>query len=662
MDNEDQIPPEDNEEQPQRGAQEQNGPDIQGTYDKARKLSDFAKKARGGGRVAGQAAKTGAQAASTGAGTTTAAGGAGAAAGGGAAAGAAAAGTTTAAVGATAAASTAAGGGAAAGAPVALIVIVVILIILFIILFIVMLMNLFASQNPYTADSPPPVSITKSGPVTVNNGEDIQYSINVSYPGTAEDIIITEPVPDQTIFVSATPQGKTLDTNGNPTTDVTLVKSVTWSLKELQGAAAINPPAATKDTSVYSESPYNLPFSTGASDFNYSTKQLYNLNRLGGIVNNYQSYLQTKANNNPKYTDPFLSVIFAGAILRIGDNNYFWDCADIKDINQPCPAGVYSDSWRVGFGAKMSLALNNLTDNFNNTYGNSETKEIVQKVGQAVIDKSGGLIAGTIFPQNTLSELISAAQSGDTAAQKNIAILLMDPDIAALSMAEEVAQDISVQDNWAKTLNNIGFSDLQTYANRMQEIAKQYGGSIAQPFSNSEFTIVLHPLSNDIYVVNQATAQLVGGVATSSAQTTTVNDDNCAGYYDLSKNPLNKNFGDPGCTMLANNNPTDKDKLVQYLRGLTPDYATWVDIVIPRESSFNSNAYNAAARQNTGGWGLFQMGNSSAYRGDVDWKTQAENAINYNKILELSGKKWCYWATADFHQELTTPGYVCPAP
>ncbi len=107
-----------------------------------------------------------------------------------------------------------AAGAAAAGAgmPVALIVLIVVFVIILLFGFI------FMFNNP----EPSILSITKTGPETASSGEEITYQINVSYPDTAENIIIKDRIPSETDYVSSSPSAR-FDAS---------TRTATWSLSE----------------------------------------------------------------------------------------------------------------------------------------------------------------------------------------------------------------------------------------------------------------------------------------------------------------------------------------------------------------------------------------------------------------------------------------------
>lgn len=114
------------------------------------------------------------------------------------------------------------------------------------------------------------------------------------------------------------------------------------------------------------------------------------------------------------------------------------------------------------------------------------------------------------------------------------------------------------------------------------------------------------------------------------------NDNTCNNHYNLNKNPLHKNFGDPNCEFVINP-AAAKDKLLTLLKQkqLDPEHAElWSQF--PRiESSYNPNAWASPATgtpDSVGAWGLFQMGrgkNGQYDHGDVFWQNQTINAVSH---------------------------------
>lgn len=205
-------------------------------------------------------------------------------------------------------------------------------------------------------------------------------------------------------------------------------------------------------------------------------------------------------------------------------------------------------------------------------------------------------------------------------------------------------------------------------------------------FSLQTLSLTVRPLKSDVYIINQATSVLIGGsgnpsITPGESGYIPPSDDDCGGYYaaDILKNSIHKNFGDPNCTMLANQRPEDKDRLHTHLTQLDPEYADyWFATIIPCESSFRANAFYTGSPSSGGAWGLLQMGasyagdgpgptpglpppiagNNGEYdRGDVNWQLQASNAVNYNNLLRTipdpitedpnDSLEWQYWQCAN---------------
>lgn len=149
-------------------------------------------------------------------------GGSGAAVGGGATAGSAGIAGGAAAGGSTAAA---AGGGAAivGGGWIILIVALVVLLILIVIL--------IATgggdwENQQRQNTTTPLKISKTGPSDAVKDEVLNYQINVSYAGTAQDVEVTDKIPDGTSYDKSDPSGKYDEAT----------RTVTWNLKDYQAS------------------------------------------------------------------------------------------------------------------------------------------------------------------------------------------------------------------------------------------------------------------------------------------------------------------------------------------------------------------------------------------------------------------------------------------
>ncbi|MEK7605000.1 MAG: hypothetical protein AAB478_00555 [Patescibacteria group bacterium] len=562
----------------------------------------------------------------------------------------------------------------------------------------------------------------------------ITYQIHVSYDGQADDIRVTYPIiPSEAAFVSATGLCHlTKDGQGR----VTLVE---WSVKENQNTSQAEFTKCTLGTtptptltptptptptpekgvrgtstqkivfSTYTQAPYYLP-SPGTSDTQYSTTTIHYLNDLGARVARHQAYLIGKT-RGARYVDPFLSVIWTGAIEGIGDNPYFWNCQDRShDINAGCAGGFYSGGWQVGYGMQVSQAVGHLGEDFDEAYGanTSNNAQKTQQVGQGVIAASNGLIRNpSVFPSKSVRQLASEVSQGNATAQQAIAILLMDKELGAIAMAREVAGDIAAKDNWASTMRSWGSyygDNMQNFSNRAKAIADRYTGSSSSDpnppgistgkasFSPITFQIKILPIKKDFAFTSQpASADVIGGVGgdntiggntsddSSSDTSGTINigsnpppnTSNCSGAYVLNGGQHDgNNFGDPDCE-LAQSQRISYDfngrhwsnvpkAMVDLLKQLDPaGVGYWIGISACEAPGFDPN--NVSVAVNGSAYGLFQMGsrfvngqespfgegvglNGQYDRGDVNWKTQVSNAVNYH--LKNLGGGWGYWECA----------------
>lgn len=166
------------------------------------------------------------------------------------------------------------------------------------------------------------------------------------------------------------------------------------------------------------------------------------------------------------------------------------------------------------------------------------------------------------------------------------------------------------------------------------------GGEVVWPMNqnSNSFTLTLRPTVGDTVIEDyRVYARLSAGASGSAGAPASA--DSCGGKYNLADTPVGANFGDPDCGFT-------KDDLYNLLAQIDPSNADrWYFKIVPCESGYNPNAYNGAAVDAAGAFGLFQMGrgkNGQYDHGDVDWATQASNAITYNK--DLIGSSFAYWA------------------
>ncbi|GEM_PF-4340496 len=189
---------------------------------------------------------------------------------------------------------------------------------------------------------------------------------------------------------------------------------------------------------------------------------------------------------------------------------------------------------------------------------------------------------------------------------------------------------------------------------------------------NFSFSLTVRPTQNDIQVVNQASADVVGSPTGNPPSngtpipinTGTPNANTCNGVYNLNLNPMRMNFGDPACELAQSSRTpytingrtatavTPQQLLVNLVQQLDLTNARyWIGISYC-ESGFNPNIANLNSTSGKGAFGLFQMnptgrGNGPYDTGDVQWQQQTNNAISYNNsVLRPFGLTWRYWACA----------------
>jgi uncharacterized repeat protein (TIGR01451 family) len=108
-----------------------------------------------------------------------------------------------------------------------------VLLILLFVLFFVFILTTGGSAGSYNQNqTQSPLQVTKTGPAQANVGDKLQYSINVTYPGSATDVVISDPLPQGTTYVSSNPSGQ-LTTTGNAGPGKS-PPTITWDAKTLK--------------------------------------------------------------------------------------------------------------------------------------------------------------------------------------------------------------------------------------------------------------------------------------------------------------------------------------------------------------------------------------------------------------------------------------------
>ncbi|CAN5201048.1 hypothetical protein BH09PAT1_BH09PAT1_1300 [soil metagenome] len=391
----------------------------------------------------------------------------------------------------------------------------------------------------------------------------ITYSITAAYSGQADDIKVTDSIPDNGLFIKASGICHIIQ-QGDQYSKVT---SVWWSVKENQGvdqsqfsncrtvSIPVNGPTATPtpesttgvrgistqkiDITKYQGAPFYLPAPKGSAE-PFSTNAMTNANTLGSAIGAIQPYLLTKL--SAEKADPFLAVMWTMAIEGSGADPYFWNCNETSkgkaNISKGCRGWYNSGNWQVGYGIQVAQAGSHLVDDFNAIYGSGDAAK-VQEVGNKVL-QGGGITNPATMPAKSIEQLVQEAGSPGTihvyrptsdteaAAQQAIAVLLMDPKIGAASIAQEVAADVG--NNWAESMRGWhqdyytkGLDPSNpTFSNKIKQLAEQYTGissgiSTSTPIGNATFAPItfqdkILPLVKDeLFTSDEAVIEVIGG-------------------------------------------------------------------------------------------------------------------------------------------------------
>lgn len=289
---------------------------------------------------------------------------------------------------------------------------------------------------------------------------------------------------------------------------------------------------------------------------------------------------------------------------------------------------------------------------------------------------SDGELSSTDSPINLSKSGPSSVANGE--------IIAYSFEVTYEGIADDVIITDRIPDNtefvsapMANTLDASGAATTNPVAIKIVEwsLREIQGGPPQSAFNAQTLTLSVRPLENDVYVLNQAMAEVIGGtgnpnITPGPSGIIPPNENDCDGYYTnfINRNPLKKNFGDPSCTMLANSKPEDKDKLYALFQQLDSAYADyWFFTIVPCESSYIPNNYanywpelhdQYPNLDPDGVWGLLQMGsdldndgsgkNGPLDRGDVNWEKQVSNGIDYSRwIVTQGGSQWAYWQCAN---------------
>lgn len=137
------------------------------------------------------------------------------------------------------------------------LIITLFLVFLILVPFITLII-LFASEDEKDKDTAGELKITKTGPEAVANGQNITYTITVSYPAVADDIVVQDRIPTGTTFVNSTSKLSCDNITCNAKS-----KTIRWSSKDNN----ITPPLQTSFTLVLKptiKDSYILNLATGS--------------------------------------------------------------------------------------------------------------------------------------------------------------------------------------------------------------------------------------------------------------------------------------------------------------------------------------------------------------------------------------------------------------
>lgn len=260
---------------------------------------------------------------------------------------------------------------------------------------------------------------------------------------------------------------------------------------------------------------------------------------------------------------------------------------------------------------------------------------------------SGGPVGGNPAPPNNPIPGLTLTLSGDASV----------PNSSEITYTVTVTYDETLLPAPVDSINIVNVQPVTTrFLSTTGVTSSTAGGTAVWPLSSpenrSKFSFKLTPVQDNIIVNTSVYATL--SVNSSQGGSATPTSTNCNGVYTLD-NPIG-NFGDPDC-FVAQNNAQAKSEMYALLKSLDPVHADgWFLKVIPCESipSYNPNSHSAQAAIGSpdaaGVWGLFSMGrglNGEYDHGDVPWRDQISNAVNYGKILTSNGlalgEYWQCW-------------------
>jgi len=373
------------------------------------------------------------------------------------------------------------------------------------------------------------LSITKTGPDHIDNGASATFNINVSFSGQADQIVVTDPVPDGTQYVSCTPSDACSDVNGVVTWTLSPSNTTSTTNQTTQGSDIANSTSTQTTTTTFDYSKYGYPVPQNPNPL---------LNSSG-----YKAFLDTWNNYMGKYA------IKAGGIIEVdpgmigswafieGDINTFYDnCDDGKyggdyDPNTPCFPHD-GKNWQIGYGIRpLDGWQDDLQEAVNKMYSPGAN---IAQIGQAVIDNSKTrsktpITYPSVFPPDkTIQDIVNGSKGGDKLSRQLLGILIKDDAIGTYLVGKDMkgyadlGAKMAGDFQWPKGNPYYAPSKLTNYFDAVYRAGTPAGGAIDNSPVNSysaSLTVTLKATKNDIYIVNQAFAEAVGGNSGTNSET-----------------------------------------------------------------------------------------------------------------------------------------------
>jgi len=439
---------------------------------------------------------------------------------------------------------------------------IVLLIILLLLLILFLLLGVFDDQSGNL------VSITKSrdkefvdnppadaGYATaLSTPQDITYTLNVSYSDQTQSITVTDPIPENAIFVSADNNAEpTKDGNGN-------VTSVRWTITP-SGSSA--PSSATSASASISGSTSISTTSQGPtssfvfdaakfSGYGFPAPQDPNPAKLSGNDLARWKTMMPYAVIASQKTGVDVGILGMWAWIESTFYSYMNNCGDKASLsNQNSYCDYQRILYQIGaFGNHPEFTLSYLKEAFENMHPG----ETVQAVGQKVLDNSKDatlcskkdcpITNPSSFPDISIDDLVSKTRAGDVDARMLTYSLYKDDAIGAYLLAKHF-KDIGVNSKLASSMRGWGsYYDPQKIINHIKGIYDAgidgSGGGGTGGSMTLKLVVRPKPDTKDAYIINQAFANATGGTniagSAGSMGPSVSNPKNTAEWINIFKN------------------------------------------------------------------------------------------------------------------------------